>query len=411
MQAEESYNCGRCGLCLDTCPVYQTLRQETVSPRAKVQLARYYAENQLPPDKELHSLFNQCLMCGSCTAACPAGVQSDLLYMRARSCLAADCGEKWIIRLLFHLLTHEEQLKLAAKFAKFGRNHVLKKLAKDVQVGKIPIKQMPLLNPKPFRDQISEKSEPTTPCRGTVLYFTGCAPHYVFDTIGWSVVRVLTRMGYRVEIPPEQVCCGLPLFLHGAMDKARKNIIKNIELFNRKDVEAVVVDCATCGSALRKEYGQVLRELGSDPNAADELSAKVRDVNEFCHDHFEFLEPELNSHALTGTVTYHNPCHLRNAQGVTGKVEGLLEALPGIEFIPAQDADACCGGGGTFFYDHPDISHQIVTGKIDTARKTNAGLWATGCPGCRINLAGNLEKTDAIKLVHPIELVDRALDV
>jgi glycolate dehydrogenase iron-sulfur subunit len=409
MDAKEAYDCGRCGLCLLTCPVYQNTIEESFSPRAKVQLSKYYAENNLPGSPHLKDIMSQCLMCGTCTANCPSGVSHEPLFMRMRANMAEDFGENWIMKTLYHFLTHDEQLKLAAKFGKFGRNVVLEKLLGDYRVGTIPVKQMPRMNAQPFRDQLPEINEPEGTCKGTVLYFAGCATNYAYEDVGKAVVQVLTRMGYRVEIPGDQVCCGLPMFIHGAMEKARNNILKNVSILKRGDVKAVIVDCATCGSALRNEYPYVLRELGLETQDAQNLALKIRDVSEFLYEHIEQLVPLLESDNKIEKVTYHNPCHLRNAQGVKDKVESLLARIPGVDFVPVSDADSCCGGGGTFFYDHPEVSKKIVDKKIHNAKKTGASLWATGCPGCQVNLSGNLVKNDQISVVHPIQIVSKAL--
>ena len=87
----------------------------------------------------------------------------------------------------------------------------------------------------------------------------------------------------------------------------------------------------------------------------------------------------------------------------------MLKTLPNVTYIQTVDFNACCGGGGTFFYDYPDISKKMVSSKINNARATGARIWATGCPGCSVQLAGNLTSTDQIKLRHPVQLVAAGL--
>lgn len=409
LKAPEVHQCSKCGACLHVCPVYLQKMEEGASPRAKVQLSKHYTGKNLATSNHLGVLINRCLMCGNCSAACPSGVEHQSLFMRMRSYMATDHGEGWHLKALYHFLSHEQQLRLASRFAKLGRNHMLNYLAREFKVGNIPVKRLPQFSKKPFREQVKEKIEPDTPSRGTVLYFTGCGTNYVYDQVGHSLCRILKTMGYTVEIPRSQVCCGLPLFIHGNLEKAANNIETNIKIFNRDDVVAVLTDCATCGSALRKEYAIVLKELGRDTDAAKKLSEKVFDSGKFLQDNFSLLEPHFSANCTRRKVTYHMPCHLRNGQGVTTEIETLLEDLPNVDYIRAEDYDRCCGGGGTFFYDHPETSHQIVTKKIKSARETGADLWVTGCPGCNINLSGNLQETDNISVEHILLLIERAL--
>ena len=351
MIAQETYKCGKCGICLTTCPVYRELRDETGSPRAKVQLLKHYAENSLSTSPYLAELFNRCLMCGACTVGCPSGVRHDLLYMQMRDCMVSDFGEAWRLKVLFHLLSHETQLRFAAKFAGMSRNVLLPHLNHEIKIGNIQIRRLPAFNAKPFRDQMPEYIIPRRKPVGTVLYFTGCATNYVFEGIGHAVVAVLTAMGFRVQIPKGQVCCGLPMFFHGNMEQARRNIQANIGVLNQPDIVAVVTDCASCGSALRCEYSHIMDALNLPSDPARAVGRTVKDISEFILENFSLLKPALQSKNVFQSVTYHAPCHLRNVQGVVNEIESLLFELPNVSYLKVPDVNACCGGGGTFFYE------------------------------------------------------------
>ncbi|MBI5579065.1 MAG: (Fe-S)-binding protein [Deltaproteobacteria bacterium] len=410
LNANEAYNCGRCGLCLTTCPVYRQEFDETVSPRSKVQLARLVAEGRLAQSPQLMEVFSMCINCGNCTAACPAGVLHGPLFMRLRSLLGDQFGHSWTMRLLFHLLTHEQQLLLSARIARFGRNVIFEKLAADLMIGTIKLKNTPHMNREPFRAQMPPVINPEGAVKGTIVYFVGCATNLTFGSIGWAVVQVLTTMGFRVVVPKDQVCCALPLIMHGALEKARENILTNIRVLGDPDSTAIIVDCATCGSALRKEYKQALGELGHATRAAESLARKVFDISEFVYQHFDLIAPYLiNTPEQPETVTYHSPCHLRNAQGIKGIVEQMLSRLPGVKYVPSKDSESCCGAGGSFCLEHPDITKAIAGEKIRNAKATGASFWATGCPGCNLNLSANLEAADEIRVVHPIQVVARLL--
>lgn len=410
MDGNDMDKCVKCGLCLTSCPVYYEVCRESVSPRGKVQLVAAGNRRNLSISRNLENIFSQCLMCGTCTQNCPGGVRHDMLFMRMRSQIVHDFGRDWKKRVLYHFLSHEHQLQLAAGFVKFGRNTILEKLARDSKLGNIQVKNMPRMNKVPFRQQVPGAVEPAGKPLGTVLYFTGCATNYVYDDIGRAMVKVLTTMGYQVEIPGEQVCCGLPIFSQGGFETAKSNILTNTALLDRAGDAAVIVDCASCGYALRNGYADILEELNTDSSSARRLSSKVKDISEFIREHFDELEPFLDQEKSKTKVTYHAPCHLRNSQSVgTQLIEQLLEKIPGVEYIRAPDTDSCCGGGGTFFYDHPDISKKIVDKKIKNAAETGAILWVTGCPECRVNLSGNLENPESLQVIHPVQLIEQSL--
>ena len=131
-------------------------------------------------------------------------------------------------------------------------------------------------------------------------------------------------------------------------------------------------------------YPQLMKEMGLPDYAARRLAEKVWDIGEFILEHFDSLEPFLYRTGPRLRVTYHAPCHLRNHGRGKAMVESLLERLPHVDYCRTPDWDVCCGGGGMFFNDYQEISKQMVDAKIQNAVATGAQIWATGCPGCRV---------------------------
>ena len=409
MKADEAYQCGKCGLCLSVCPVYKVTREETATPRAKIHLIRNFAEGRLPATDRMQDKLECCLMCGSCTAMCPGGVHHDVLFMRMRDEMGERCGQSPEMKALCVILPKENRRRLASRAARLGTTSLVQRIIGRMRIGGIPIENFPVPNRIPFRDQAPSVIEPDGPARGTVAYFTGCATHHVFEKTGHAVLNVLRRMGYRVLIPPSQGCCGLPLFFHGDIKRSQDSILGNIDALLRDECDAVVVDCATCGTALGHAYPQLMKEMGLPEAPARRLAEKVWDIGEFILEKFDSLEPFLNPVRNRLRVTYHSPCHLRNHGRGKTMVETLLERLPHVDYRRAPDRDSCCGGGGMFFNEFQQISKQMVDAKVQNATDTGAQIWATGCPGCRVQLSGNLPRKGMLELCHPVEVVAQAL--
>jgi glycolate oxidase iron-sulfur subunit len=238
-----------------------------------------------------------------------------------------------------------------------------------------------------------------------VLYFPGCATNYLFENIGHSTIKVLKKLGVEIYMPKDQKCCGLPIILAGARDMALGNIRKNLEIFGRRDVDAIIVDCATCGSALKEEYFHILEEMGEDAEAAKKVRDKVLDITQY----LKRFDLKKYLHPVKGRVTYQDPCHLVRSQKVSSEPRDLLKQIPGIEFVEMVDADVCCGGGGSFQIDHAEEAAGITGKKMKAIADTRAEIVASGCPGCRLQIYGNSESMQ-ITVVHPIELLAKAMD-
>lgn len=409
MTKKRIQNCAKCGMCLNVCPVYTALNEEQASPRARMHLIESHEREQLESSPLLKEIFSKCLMCGSCAAICPLGINHYSEFMKMRKKMVQDHGEKIPIKSLVYLLSREQRLKFATNLARLGQNIIPAQFKEKYKLGDIPLKKFPVLNKKPFRSALPDTIFPKGEKRGTVIYFTGCATNYIYDDTGFSSINILSHLGYKVLIPANQTCCAIPLLFHGFVQKAEKSIKANIAALNKDNIDAIIVDCATCGTALKNEYKLLCDELGLDKLIVDDISSKVQDITAFMMEKFDLLEFKDASHSDSKKVTYHAPCHLKNSFGSIDYMENLLTLTPNIDYIKAPDLDSCCGGGGTFFYEYPEISKTMVNTKIENARKTGADLWLTDCPVCRMNLSGNLDGGDQIKVVHPVTIIDALL--
>lgn len=401
---EEVHNCIRCGLCVNACPVYKQLYFEGASPRGKVQLIKKILEGALELSENFSRLLFTCLLCETCTVNCPSGLQPDRLMKAMRAEVYDKFGLPWQKRALFHLLSGDVLLPFCLFWGRAVENPLRFLLPGEGKVGTIPYARLPLLNSKPLLKQFPEVIPAQGPRVGRVLYFVGCATNYLFENVGKSVIDVLTRLGIEVVIPKGQACCGLPICLSGARKMALKNIERNLELFNRTDADAVITDCATCGAALKKEYPHILEEMGANAEAAQALSSRVQDISQYLtsFDLEKVLKP------VRRRVTYHDPCHLLRSQGVKDAPRNLLKRIPELEFVEMADADVCCGGGGTFQWEHPEVASGITSKKIQAIVETCSDQVASGCPGCRLQIHGNLGSS-LIQVVHPVEILAEAI--
>jgi len=396
-------NCGRCGLCLSACPVYKVLKEEHASPRARLKLIQAYKTKTLPTSPVLQELVSKCLMCGRCAAMCPSGINHYGKFMEMRREMAEAHGDKVEIRSLVFMLAREYRLRAAAGVARIGRGLLPSSFQKKSRLGNIPLDRFPELPKTSFRESLPEEIPPVGAERGAVVYFTGCATNHLFADTGNATVRVLTAMGYRVRIPKGQTCCALPMLFHGAADQAGNSIQANIRALGGAEGDPILVDCATCGTALKKEYRLLCDTLHLDPEAVEGIAARVSHITPFVLEHLDELEFPDTAKSLK--VTSHTPCHRKHGFGGEDMVAQLLKQTPGVDYRPAPDAEECCGGGGTFFYEYPEISKKMVDKKVASAQATGADIWVTDCPVCRINLAGNLEGESPMRVIHPLELL------
>ena len=362
------------------------------------------------------AFFSTCLLCGSCVANCPSGVHGDHLFSGVRWRAAQRYGIDWKKRMMFQLLASKWKMSKSAFFGKWARKVFGGPWIEDkLNAGALNVARVPAFNEQPFSDTVPEVVRPAGKVNARVLYFHGCATNYLYGAIGDAVVDVLKKMGVEVIIPKEQSCCGLPIFMSGERETALTCIRDNLKLFARPDVDAVVVDCATCGAALKNEYAHLLRDLrqlgeavsDAEIAAAELMAAKIKDVTVFIDEHKEWL-PQLKAGGAKLRVTYHDPCHLVKGMKISAQPRNVLKAIPGVEYVELPGANDCCGGGGSFQVEHAEVSRKITKRKTANIEATKAQVLATCCPGCNLTIANHLDP--AIRVLHPVQLLREALN-
>jgi len=399
--------CMRCGLCQATCPVYQVQGVESSCARGQVSMIRAISEGRLKNGDGHNSKLGLCLSCGACAAACPSGVAGDEVVMAMRAHLRGQGQGSRLGKFLFDdLLTKRRRLRNATFPMRFYQHTGLQWLARRsglLQRLPRPLAELESLMPGMLSTPMSHRLPRVIPAQGKrrfrVAYFLGCVSDLCFGETTAAVVNVLTANGCEVAVP-EVECCGMPHRAYGETEPELRLAAHNAAVLEATRADAIVVDCATCGSTLQG----YARLLGHTTNAglARRVSRKVMDISAWLN--------QLGVTPPTGgaelRVTYHDPCHLVRGQGVKQQPRDLLKQIPGVEFVEMAESDWCCGGAGSYQMRHYDISRAILDRKIAHIRETGAQVVASGCPSCLIQLRHGIKQSGLdVQAVHPVELL------
>lgn len=399
------YRCSRCGLCEPTCPSYQAFRLERYAPRGRLQIIRKMQEGKLDVSKSIKESISSCILCETCSDICPSGVPTGRIFSKTKDELYDRYGLSFIKKSIFHALRHPFLLSMGALL---GRQSMFlaSKLPSRFKLGTIPLNRLPRFNRKPFKDQVKTFHPSREKSVGSVLYFVGCATNFIDEHIGHKTIELLTALGYDVIVPKTLHCCALPIFLSGAHNLAEKNIIFNIQEISYilEKSNYIVFDCATCGSAFKKYIPEILMK-SSLHDLSLNVASRSKDITEILCQHIDQLKThKKTSQVKTLHVTYHDSCHLKRGMHVTEEPRRLLSACPWIDFQEMPEAEKCCGGGGSYQFEHVDLSQKITAQKLISIRDTRATLVTTGCPGCRLTLSAALNQDSDPKVLHPIEI-------
>ena len=179
---------------------------------------------------------------------------------------------------------------------------------------------------------------------------------------------------------------------------------RNIDAFLDAGVDAVIVNAAGCGAAM-KEYGHLLRDDSAYRDKAQRFGQMVKDASEFLAG-IGLLKP---TGRIEMTVTYQDPCHLAHGQKVRAQPRALLAAIPGLRVIEMDGSDRCCGSAGIYNLTQPEMSQELLKEKMISIGATSAEAAVAPNPGCMLQLGyGGRRYGPALPVFHLMELLDRA---
>ncbi|HEU0021859.1 MAG TPA: (Fe-S)-binding protein [Dehalococcoidia bacterium] len=243
---------------------------------------------------------------------------------------------------------------------------------------------------------------PAVPGTIVSLYVT-CIIDQIYPEVGVSVVRVLRKLGVPVDFPPDQTCCGQPLFNSGFATGARQLAERVLHSF--RDATYVVVPSGSCAAMMRVFYLDLFDGEPAMRQQAQELSSKVYEFSEFL---VKVLKVTSTGAPSPGTATYHPSCHLLRELGVRREPEQLLAAVAGLDVVELPEKEVCCGFGGTFSIKYPHISQGMLEDKVNNVLSTRADTLISCDMSCLMNIGGALSRQQRrVKLKHLAQVLDQ----
>jgi glycolate oxidase iron-sulfur subunit len=432
-------DCVHCGFCLPACPTYQLWGEEMDSPRGRIHLITQILDgNQASATAASH--LDRCLGCMACVPACPSGVRYDRLIEAARSWSEEpppspgpapvpprSLRARLARRAIFATFPYRRRLRLLTGPLRLaqrtGANRLIERsklagrLAPELVASLRVAPTGPPRSAEAASDPALVRARPGRiaaqgPRRAVVGMLTGCVQQVFFPGVNDATARVLAAQGCEVVIPAGQGCCGA-LSLHtGRASEAVRFARRTIATFEAAQVDAIVVNSAGCGSAM-KEYAQLFAAgHGTDGDGwaerAERLSSKVRDLSEFLA---SLDAGGAARHPLPVRAVYHEACHLGHAQGIRQQPRDVLRAIPGLDLVELADGGICCGSAGVYNLVQPAAAGELGARKAAAVLATGAPLVISANPGCSLQIRAAMADAgaDPPALVHIAEVLDASL--
>jgi L-lactate dehydrogenase complex protein LldE len=237
----------------------------------------------------------------------------------------------------------------------------------------------------------------------TVQLFATCLIDSFYPKTGEAIVDVLRRLGMDVEFAPGQTCCGQPSFNAGLRAEARLMVEHTIRVFEKTRGE-IIIPSGSCAHMMKHGYAELFAD---DPVWLPRAQALASRVYEFT----EYIVDKLGVTDLgaqwNGTLTYHPSCHTLRGMNIDRQPRALLANVRGATVVELPNAEECCGFGGIFSMEHPELSAEWLKRKIGNLEQTESPTLVVAESGCLMHIAGGLRRQKKKQsVVHIAEVLN-----
>src|ERR1700752_3579782 len=222
----------------------------------------------------------------------------------------------------------------------------------------------------------------------TVQLFISCLVDSFYPQTGEAIVNILRRLGIDVDFPRDQTCSGQPPFNAGLRSAARPIVEHTLPVFESTKGD-IVIPSGSCAHMIK----HVDPELFADDSA---WLTRAQVVGNRGYEFTEYLVDKLGVTDLgspwNGTLTYHPSCHALRGMNINRQPRALLSNVSGATIVELPEAESCCGFGGVFSVEHPELAAEWLKRKISNLEKTEAPTLVITETGCLMHIAGGLHR-------------------
>ncbi len=396
-QFKQALQCIRCASCLNVCPVFRLVGGHVFGKVYTGGIGTILTAwfDALKESDDIQAL---CIQCGNCKDVCPGKIDIPALILELRRRLAVEQGLPLIQKAIFAVVNNRRLFHTMLRAAPIGQFP----FAKGRFIRHLPMflsgltdgRSLPLISADPFRDRIKKIKQPK--CKEKAAFYGGCLIDFAYPEMGEAIVKVLNKAGIEVIFPEGQTCCGAPARYSGAYEVAAQNGVDNIKALLDEDVKYVVSACPTCTVALKEDFIHHLTAVGRTEELpeAHRLSEKSVDFSTLAYRLIEQGRLKFKKGVEPTKFTYHDSCHFKRTLHADKFPREMMKQA-GHELIEMDEADMCCGMGGSYTIKQPEISAPILERKLVNIEKTGAPLLVIDCPGCMMQIGGGLHSRNS----------------
>jgi L-lactate dehydrogenase complex protein LldE len=237
----------------------------------------------------------------------------------------------------------------------------------------------------------------------TIQLFITCLVDSFYPQTGVAIVNILRRLGVTVEFPREQTCCGQPPFNAGLRVEARPIVEHTIRVFEKTEGD-IVVPSGSCAHMIKHGYPELFRDDPIWLSRAQVLGSRVYEFTEYLVDKLGVTDLGAR---WEGVLSYHPSCHTLRGMKIDRQPRALLANVKGAHLVESPHAEECCGFGGIFSMEHPELSAEWLKRKIGNLEIIQSPTLVVTESGCLMHIAGGLHRQKKTqRVIHIAEVLN-----
>ena len=404
----EALRCIKCGACSNVCPTYQVVGGHVfghiyTGPIGLVVSPFHHGLDSVAYEQQM------CVGCNACDTVCPVGIPIASLITDVRALAVQRTGISWAKRVALSQWTSPQRIDRMT-----GWLSALQGPLRHGSLVRLPFgelgkeKSLPAVAEQPLHYRAREitQTNPTNPVVRVGL-FPSCIVDHFLPGAGYAAARTLQALGADVHVVEGRRCCGLPHMNSGDRTNARAMAKEMIAALERVQADKLVAPSSSCAITMSQDYERILADEPEWAERARRLGGRIVSFTKFAHD--LAVERGASGKQLGIRATYHDACQSANVLGLHDEPRELLRGV-GVQLVEMADSAVCCGFGGTFSFEHPDVANFVLETKLANIAATGAELVITDNPGCLTHLRGGLDaRSQRVKVRHLAEVLWESL--
>jgi L-lactate dehydrogenase complex protein LldF len=371
----DALTCIRCGACSNACPPFMAVSGHQFGGHiynGPIGLVLTPFHHGLQ-DADLANTL--CAQCNACQEICPVDIPLPRQILEHRRRGRKSLRKKAVLAMWKRPKLADTVMRAAAPFS-----------------GLVP--GAPRLAATPYRDRVQRHHVDGEP----LTIFASCLGDRSWPQAASALERIATAAGFNVGFPKDQWCCGLVAANAGDFTVA-VDLSSRLDTSLRNSKGLIVTPSASCFGAFTMDA----LEWGDSPPAG--VRERMRDSTRFALQLLEANPHLVDPDQMSLKIAYHDSCQTLRQLGLKSEPRRLLE-IAGYEVVDLPDIANCCGFGGSFSLEWPNVADRLAQWKLDAIAKTGCAVVASDNPGCLMHIEGAARKRGLkLRVAHALELV------